>query len=76
MHPVGWILRFKSSSSNPKEKLKGESTSQEFHKTQMTILWMIQKNVFSSKIYYNLKTLETFKDEDNIICVKIKILYR
>ena len=42
----------------------------------MKIVWMIQKEVFSSKDYDKLKTLETFKDEEDIICVKTKILHR
>ena len=73
---VGWILRFIYNSSNPKEKVKGELTSQEFHKAEMKIVWMIQKEVFSSKDYDKLKTFETFKDEEDIIRIKTKILYR
>ena len=49
--------------------------SQKFHKAEMKIVWMIEKEVFSFKDYDKLKTLETFKDEDDM-CVKNKILYR
>lgn len=73
---VGWILRFKHNTCNTKDKVKGELTSQEFHKAEMKIAWMIQKEAFSSKDYEKLKTLETFKDEEDIIRVKTKILYR
>ena len=38
---VGQILRFSYNSSNPKEKIKGELTSEEFHKAEMKVLWMI-----------------------------------
>ena len=71
---VGWIPCFRCHSSNPKEK--EELTSQEFHKAKMKIIWMLQKELFSSKDYDKLKMLETFKNEDDIILVKTKILYR
>ena len=75
MRLVGWIFHFTYNSSNPKVKVKGESTSQEFHKAEMKKFWMIQK-VFSSKDYDKLKTLENFKEEENIIRAKTKILHR
>ena len=37
---------------------------------------MIQKETFPCKDCERLKTLETFKNEENIMHVKTKILYR
>ena len=51
---------------------------QKFYKVEIKIIWMIQKDVFSSNDYDRLKTLGTFKDEDGIYIyirrVKIQIL--
>lgn len=76
MRLVGWILRFRLNSSNPKARIKGELTSQEFKKAETKIVYMIQKECFYAESKERLNTLETFEDEEGILRVKTKIVYR
>lgn len=57
---IGWILRFKYNSSQPKEQRKGELASQEFHHAEMKLSWTIQKEFFCTENYESLKSLEIF----------------
>lgn len=43
---------------------------------EMTIIWMILKEFFSYKSDERLQMLEIFKDKQDNICVKTKIMYR
>ena len=56
----------------PPQKIGGEMTSQEFHNAEMKTFWRIQKEAFSSKDYDKLKMLEIFRDEEDIMHVKLK----
>ena len=56
--------------------MNGELTSRDFNKAEMKIVWMIRNKSFSSKDYERLKTLEIFKDEEEMMIFKTKILYR
>ncbi|GBO33535.1 hypothetical protein AVEN_139183-1 [Araneus ventricosus] len=74
---VGWITRFIQNCHSIKENRNiGELTASEFRKEELIIFRIVQKETFQGEDDKKLKFLFVYKDEDGLLRVKIKIIYR
>jgi len=75
---VGWIRRFITNSLNPNDKEKGELTVPEIDEADRRLLKIVQQEVFEDEedACVRLRTLDTFRDEESFVRVKIKITWR
>ncbi|GFS50635.1 uncharacterized protein NPIL_247721 [Nephila pilipes] len=74
---VAWILRFINNSHIPRNFRKCVILdSEEISVVEYAVVRMIQKESFVNEEDEKLKTLRAFKDKNDIIRLKTKILYR
>ncbi|GBN14469.1 hypothetical protein AVEN_233940-1 [Araneus ventricosus] len=74
---VGWITRFIQNCRSMKEnRSKGELTASEFGKAELIIFRIVQKETFQGEDNKKLKFPSVYKDEDGLLRVKTKIIYR
>ncbi|GFT76516.1 integrase catalytic domain-containing protein [Nephila pilipes] len=76
INTFAWILRIKHNCLYPRDRKLGELTAAEFHKMQIRIIVMIQEEYFTSESDNQLKTLQLFKDKQELIRMKTKIVFR
>lgn len=74
---VTWIFRFINNSRIPRNARKcGILDSEEIFKAECAIIRIIQRESFTNEEDEKLRTLIVFKDKNDIIRLKTKILYR
>ncbi|XP_054713434.1 uncharacterized protein LOC129222896 [Uloborus diversus] len=74
---IGWILRFVGNCRKTKELRKqGSLDAEEFSEAEKRVIKIIQRETFLDEKDVKLKTLKVYKDEDDIIRLNTKIIYR
>ena len=74
---IAWLLRFVNNCRILNDKRKyGNLDSQEIFVAECTVIRIIQKENFVNEQDEELKTLGAFKDKNDFIQLKTKILYR
>ncbi|XP_035225801.1 uncharacterized protein LOC118198268 [Stegodyphus dumicola] len=75
---IGWMLRFLENCKEKSEELRKESglDAEELSEAEKRVMKIIQREEFLDEKDEKLRTLNVYKDEDDLIRLRTKIVYR